>query len=153
MMILSAFVISLDVPYRYDWSAEHPDVSRATVLVVQVEPERLVVHDVGDPVLLVDGVPAEVLRRDPVASTMTVLVPGALGATASVWFGPAMLPERFTHEQGAAELKAAQAGGLRPLDISGKTEFRFGDHDALDRWVPMAATPGPGPDRGSGSDR
>ena len=122
----------LELPYRYDWSAAHPTVQSGTRLVLSVDPEWLAVRDARMPTLFVEGVPAEVLWRDPVTSTMGVVVPLALSGTVQVWFGPPVLPETVTAEDGARALAAARAGGatgfLVPASLA---PIRLADHAAL----------------------
>ena len=122
----------LDTPYRYEWSAEHPEVSGGVVLTLEVAPEWLRVRDIGQPVLFVGAVPAEVVRRDADAGLIWVVVPGALGPEVPIWFGAPLLPERVTATDGARELAAAQASGLRSLAIPQRAAARrVADHDAL----------------------
>lgn len=128
----------LDVPYRYDWSAAHPTVQAGTRLVLAVDPDWLVVRDARMPTLFVEGVPAEVLWRDPSTSTMGVVVPLALSGTVQVWFGPPVLPETVTAEDGARALAAVRAGGATGFSVPGSlAPIRLPDHAAL------AATPNP----------
>ena len=122
----------LDTPYRYEWSAERPEVTGGVVLTLEVAPEWLRVRDIGQPVLFVGAVPAEVVRRDPDAGLLWVVVPGALSPEVPIWFGAPLLPERVTAADGARELATAQAAGLRPLAVPQRAVARrVADHEAL----------------------
>ncbi len=117
LRVVSATPFVLVEPYRSDWSAAHPVVRGGTVLVLEVDPALLTMTNTPRPVLYVGEAPVEVLARDVDAGLVRVVVPGALGAEAFIYFGGAALPETITAEAGARELASARAAGLLPLRI------------------------------------
>ncbi|GDX79954.1 hypothetical protein LBMAG42_17650 [Deltaproteobacteria bacterium] len=130
--IVSAVPFTLSVPYRSDWSAEHPEVRSGTLLVLDVESSWLVLRNGPQPVLYVGAAPAEVLRRDVEAGRVVVVVPGAIGPEVAVFFGGEALPETVTVEAGKLELAGALAGGAVPLRVpQSATVERVLDHAGL----------------------
>ena len=125
--IVSAVPFVLEVPYRSDWSAEHPEVRGGTVLVLD-----LVLRNGPQPVLYVGAAPAEVLRRDVEAGRLVVVVSAAIGGEVAVFFGGEALPETVTAAAGKLELAAALAGGVVPLRVPlSLTAERVADHAGL----------------------
>ena len=100
-------------PYRWRWSADHPNVVDATALVVRADAELLRTRDVGQRVLYVEGWPAEVLWTE--GDRALVLAPLTIPDTgARVWFGDEALPETVGSAERVTALRAASSIAVAP---------------------------------------
>jgi hypothetical protein len=108
-----ARAVHFATPYAWHWSADPLAVVDATALVVRADPELLRPRAVGQPVLYVEGWPAEVLWQG--GDTALVLAPLGLSGPARAWFGDDTLPERVDAAKRKAESAAAE--GLERLDV------------------------------------
>ena len=50
--------IEIKQPFEYSWTAEKPAINKATILVLEIEPEKVGLPQVGAPVLYVGPIPA-----------------------------------------------------------------------------------------------
>ena len=108
--------VTLEVPFRYDWTALRPTVDQVTAVVVGVEDPDVLGRQVGAPVLYVGEVPAQVVNNGRGCACVVAVVPGHVDlATTVVFLGSDRLPGRVDDVFGAAELAAAVALGVDPL--------------------------------------
>lgn len=116
--IISAQTFKLEQPYRYDWSAEHPQVREGLLLQLEVDPAWLIPSDTRQAVLYADHTPVERLNTGWPSGDLWVVVPGATSADhLRLYFGGYELPERVTEAQGRATEAAAVARGIQPLPL------------------------------------
>ncbi len=102
--VLYARPFTLDAPFRYDWSAEHPEVSSGLVLVLEADPALLRPRETQEPVLFVGALPAQRVTRAFESGRVVVLVPGPVDlASDPVWFGTPGLPEQVDATTARAE--------------------------------------------------
>ena len=110
--------LTFSQPYRWRWSADHPNVVDVTALVVRADAELLRTRDVGQRVLYVEGWPAEVLWTE--GGRALVLAPLALPDTgARVWFGDEALPETVGAAERVTALRAAAGIALARPEVRG----------------------------------
>lgn len=103
--------LRFESPHPWNWSAEHTPVTEVSVLVVQAEAALLAPRDVGQPILYVEGWPAEVLWTGEDRALVLAPVVGDLGRL-HVWFGDTTLPERV--DAAHRELARSAARDLPP---------------------------------------
>lgn len=107
---------TLSTPYRTSWAKSARDVSRVTLVVIEVDPAYVVPRDTLEPVLYAGDVAVERLNRGHVSGRVIGLVPGDVDlATVPIWFGRPQLPERLTPELIAEERMHAEKAGIRAL--------------------------------------
>ncbi|MES2645125.1 MAG: hypothetical protein V4850_36900 [Myxococcota bacterium] len=95
--------IQFATPYPWTWSADTRAITEATALVVHADATLLRPRQVAQPVLLVEGWPAEVVWQ--VDDRALVLAPLTVPDTgARVWFGGTVLPETVDAKQRSAAL-------------------------------------------------
>ncbi len=130
--LVLALPFVLDVPYRSDWSAEHPEVRGGTLLVLDVDPSALVLRNGPQPVLYVGAAPVEVLHRDVAAGRLVVVVPGVMESEVAIYFGGEALPETVTVAAGQRQLAEALAAGVAPIQVPRSLSVeRVADHASL----------------------
>lgn len=130
--IVAAVPFVLDMPYRSDWTAEHPEVRSGTLLVLDVDPSALGLRNGPQPVLYVGAKPVEVLYRDVEAGRLVVVVPGMIEAEVVVYFGGEALPETVTVQAGSRQLAEALAAGVVPMRVPmSLTVERVADHAGI----------------------
>ncbi|MFN0057939.1 MAG: hypothetical protein ACKVX7_05715 [Planctomycetota bacterium] len=111
--LLYARSFSVETPFTYWWTAEQPQITTGTLLVLEVESYYAYPRQVGMPVLYVGDKPAMLLNVGYTSGRLIVLVPGEIDlATTRIWFGSQELPERVDAARGAAELAAAERLGV-----------------------------------------
>lgn len=139
--------VTFATPYRWRWSADHPDVVDATALVVRADAELLRPRDVGQRVLYVEGWPAEVLWQDGEQALVLVPIP-VPDAGARVWFGEDALPETVDAADRDAALRAAATmGAWAPKVRTGPLAWPAGATrralvTALRGWMETCVSPG-----------
>lgn len=113
--VLYARPFTLDAPFRYDWSAEHPEVSSGLVLVLEADPALLRPRETQEPVLFVGSLPAQRVTRAFESGRVVVLVPGPVDlASDPVWFGTPGLPEQVDATTARAERGLAAQAAIAP---------------------------------------
>ena len=112
----------VDRAFVYGWTAERPQVTDGTVIVVDVDPAFAVPRDARMPVLYVGATPAEWINTGYPDGRIVALVPGTVDwATTPVFYGPTALPEQIDAQRGQAVLQAALAGGAAPWALAAVT--------------------------------
>jgi hypothetical protein len=113
--VLYARPFTLDTPFRYDCSAEHPEVSSGLVLVLEADPALLRPRETQEPVLFVGTLPAQRVTRAFESGRVVVLVPGPVDlASDPVWFGTPGLPEQVDATTARAERGLAARAAIAP---------------------------------------
>lgn len=112
--------VTLEVPYTYDWTAQRPQVTEVTAVVVRVADPDVLGRQVG-PVLYVGDTPAQIVNNGRGCACVVAVVPGHLdlGST-PVFFGSETPPGRVDASYGAGQLAVAVGSGVQPL--AGVTE-------------------------------
>lgn len=152
--VLYARSFSLQTPFRYDWSADHPEVREGMMLVIECDPALVRPRETEEPVLYVGSYPAQRVAPQPGSNRLVVLVPAVVDlAKEPIWFGTPGLPEAIdagvvmreralatdarivplSHEMVAAALRA----GGPAAQYATKAELSW----ALQDWVQRLTTP------------
>ncbi len=114
--IVVARRFTLSTPYRSTWAKTPYDVSRGTLVVIEVDPAYVVPRDALEPVLYAGDVAVERLNHGHVSGHVIGIVPGDVDpATVPIWFGRPQLPERLTPDMIAEERARAEKAGIRAL--------------------------------------
>ncbi len=114
--VLFATRFTLEIPYRSDWTAGKAQITRGTLVVLDVDPELVVPRDALEPVLYAGDVAVERLNHGQASGKVIGIVPGDLDlATVPIWFGAPNLPERVTAETIRAERARAEQAGVKAL--------------------------------------
>lgn len=114
--VLSARPFTLTQGYEYDWRAERPVVTEGTMLVLDVDPAAVYPRQVAQPVLYVGNQTAERVNVGYVSGKVVVIVPGKVDlATAPIWFGTPMLPEKVDANVIKVERDKADKAGIKPI--------------------------------------
>ena len=122
--LLYARPFTLETPFRYDWSAEHPEVRSGLMLVLEADPALLRPRETQEPVLFVGSLPAQRTSRGFESGRVVVLVPGPVDLAADpIWFGTPGLPEQVDAsvvraERGLAARAAIGPPGRRAADAA-----------------------------------
>ncbi len=117
--LLYARPFTLQTPYRYEWTAEKPEITSGYLLVLEVDKELARPRNIGVPVLYVGETPAELANVGYESGLMIVIAPGAVDLeTTPVFFGSEQLPERVDGARGRLEREAAAAIGIVPFPES-----------------------------------
>ena len=113
--LLYARPFTLETPFRYDWSAEHPEVRSGLVLVLETDPALLRPRETQEPVLFVGSLPAQRTSRGFESGRVVVLVPGPVDLAADpIWFGTPGLPEQVDAAAARAERGLAARAAIGP---------------------------------------
>ena len=113
--LLYARPFTLETPFRYDWSAEHPEVRSGLVLVLEADPALLRPRETQEPVLFVGSLPAQRTSRGFESGRVVVLVPGPVDLAADpIWFGTPGLPEQVDAAAARAERGLAARAAIGP---------------------------------------
>jgi len=113
--LLYARPFTLDTPFRYDWSAEHPEVRAGLMLVLEADPALLRPRETQEPVLFVGSLPAQRVTRAFESGRVVVLVPGPVDLAADpIWFGTPGLPEQVDAAAARAERGLAARAAIGP---------------------------------------
>ena len=113
--LLYARPFTLDTPFRYDWSAEHPEVREGLMLVLEADPALLRPRETQEPVLFVGSRPAQRITRTFESGRVVVLVPGPVDLAADpIWFGTPGLPEQVDAAAARAERGLAARAAIGP---------------------------------------
>jgi hypothetical protein len=133
--ILTVQPFVLEHPYRYDWCAEHAQVSAGLLLVLDVDPAWLIPSDTRQAVLYAGTLPVERLNTGWPQGRLVVVVPGAPDlARTPLYFGGYELPETVTAQAGEALLSVARRRGLAPLPVPTlAAPVTLADHAAVTR--------------------
>jgi hypothetical protein len=108
--LILAQQVQLSQPHAYLWTAEQPQITRATVVVVSVDSEDAQVRQVGGPVLYVGAVPAERLNNGDIDGAIIAFVPGHIDLSQTpIFWGPPTLPERSSPSEREAALQQTVA--------------------------------------------
>ena len=111
-----AQAVEIEEPFTYTWSAEQAQISKATVLVLEVSDEKIGLPQVAMPVLYVGGSPAARVHPGSAEHHIVVYVAGYPDLTAvPIFWGPDELPERVTKDMG---LHYAATTTARPLSAT-----------------------------------
>ncbi|MCU0254824.1 MAG: hypothetical protein MUE47_09845 [Acidobacteria bacterium] len=106
---------TLDTPFRYDWSAEHPEVSSGLMLVLEADPALLRPRETQEPILFVGSLPAQRVTRAFESGRVVVLIPGEVDLAADpIWFGTPGLPEQVDAAAARAERDRAARAAIAP---------------------------------------
>jgi len=113
--LLYARPFTLETPFRYDWSAEHPEVRSGLMLVLEADPALLRPRETQEPVLFVGSLPAQRTSRGFESGRVVVLVPGPVDLAADpIWFGAPGLPEQVDAATARAERGLAARAAIGP---------------------------------------
>jgi len=113
--LLYARPFTLETPFRYDWSAEHPEVRSGLMLVLEADPALLRPRETQEPVLFVGSLPAQRTSRGFESGRVVVLVPGPVDLAADpIWFGTPGLPEQVDAATARAERGLAARAAIGP---------------------------------------
>lgn len=113
--LLYARPFTLDTPFRYEWSAEHPEVRSGLMLVLEADPALLRPRETQEPVLFVGSLPAQRVTRAFESGRVVVLVPGPVDLAADpIWFGTPGLPEQVDAATARAERGLAARAAIGP---------------------------------------
>lgn len=147
--VLWAQPVHFATPHPYPWQKGHAPLTAGTVLVLQVDPDRVVPRQVNVPVLYVGPSPAELINTGWPSGRLLVLVPGEINVAAvPAWFGSTELPERVDALRGQAELDAALSAGFQPmapqvwappLTVPDSGAFYRAMADLVETWAPQEA--------------
>ena len=138
--LLYARPFTLETPFRYDWSAEHPEVRDGLMLVLEADPALLRPRETQEPILFVGSLPAQRVTRAFESGRVVLLVPGPVDLAADpIWFGTPGLAEQVDATVARAErglaaraaigpagrraAAAALAKGGEPAQFASKTEL------------------------------
>ncbi|MGB0639189.1 MAG: hypothetical protein ACPGTU_07655 [Myxococcota bacterium] len=101
---------TLNAAAKYEWQANQPSYSKGTVFVVQVDPKKAQVRQVGGPVLYVGSVPAARANPGQIDGHIVAFVPGHINLeTTPIYWGPPGLPEQTTKQDGFTTLAQSDA--------------------------------------------
>ena len=113
--LLYARPFTLGTPFRYDWSAEHPEVREGLMLVLEADPALLRPRETQEPVLFVGSLPAQRVTRGFESGRVVVLVPGPVDLAADpIWFGTPGLAEQVDAAVARAERGLAARAAIAP---------------------------------------
>ena len=114
--IVWARPFQLEVPHKYGWNREKPEITEGLLLVLKVDGKLARPRQVGMPVLFAGTVPVQRTNAGFESGHVVVIVPGRPDLKKTVfYFGSAELPERIDADRGREELASAQEVGCRPF--------------------------------------
>jgi hypothetical protein len=117
--VIYARTFVLDAGFRFEWSAEKPEVREGTIVVIEADPALVRPRQTQEPILFVGRFPAQRISRANGSGRVVAFVPERVDLTQGpVWFGSPGLPEQIDAETAAAERRAALASGIVPLTDS-----------------------------------
>ncbi len=128
--VIYARAFTLENGFRYEWSADRPEVREGTILVIEADPALLRPRETGEPVLYVGPYVAARVSRAFEGGRLVAFVPGVVDlAVDPVWFGTPGLPEQVDAATVRAERALANAAGIRALDAgsAARAAARGGD--------------------------
>lgn len=152
--VLVARSFTLQTPFRYDWSADKPEVREGTMLVIECDPDLVRPRETSEPVLFVGRFPAQRVAPQPGSNRLVVWVPALVDLTSEpIWFGTPGLPELIDTSAMQRERELATRSQIKPLSRDSVTSaLRAGGPAAtfatkvelswaLQDWVQRYATP------------
>jgi len=122
LRVLYAQPFVLEHGYRFDWRRERPTLEAGWLLVLEVDPRRVVPRQELEPVLYVGDATAERVNHGADSGRVVAIVPARRGATGGpeldlastpMWFGTPALPEQVDAATVRAEAELARRAGIR----------------------------------------
>lgn len=114
--VLFARPFTMQAPFRYDWSAVHPEVREGMMLVIECDPALVRPRETGEPVLYVGSYSAQRVAPQPGSNRLVVLVPAVVDlAKEPIWFGTPGLPEAVDAATVERERALASTARIAPL--------------------------------------
>ncbi len=114
--ILSVTPFTVTTPYKYEFSAEHPNVKSGLILVLDSDPIWLIPSDSKQAVLYVGDQPVEKVNKGFPDGRLIVIVPAGWDLTrVPIYYGGYELPETVTAQMGKDTLVQARKQGLAPI--------------------------------------
>jgi hypothetical protein len=111
--VVATAPFTLSAPYQDEYRADHPLVSRGSLVFLRVAAGSYQPRAVDSPVLYAGPRPAAVAARSD--TCLVAIVSSDVDLTLEpVFFGPADLPERVDARRGAAVRDAALKSGVKP---------------------------------------
>lgn len=111
--LLYARPFTLEVPYRYLYVKEQPEITSGYILVLEVDPRLAQPRQTDMPVLFVGDRPAELASSGAESGRVIVLVPGDTDLSSSpLFYGSRELPERIDRTRGTQERDLALSSGI-----------------------------------------
>jgi hypothetical protein len=106
----------LEQGYKFDWSAEVPDVRAGTLVVLKVDPDLVQPRNAPEPILYAGDRTVQRLNRGAGTGVVIGIIPGDVDlATAPIWFGAPGLPESVTDETIQKERVLAERAQIQPF--------------------------------------
>ena len=114
--LLYARSFELVEPYLYAWLQEQPEITRGSILILELDPRFARPRQVDVAVLFVGDTPAHLTNIGYDSGRKIVIVPEWIDLAGSPsFFGSMELPERIDRRRGEREVEAALAMGIRPF--------------------------------------
>ncbi len=141
--VILAQSFTLEQPYTYTFAKPPREISKGTIVVINVHPDDAHVTQVASSVLYIGDIPAERVNNGDKDGRIIAFAPAHLDMSQTpVFWGPMTLPEQVDQAAGTAALAFAPTATPASVDTSPTIEVRDASAlykrlaDLIDQYAP-----------------